>query len=1334
MRAPASAVTLAAHRSDLPSIDADAESPLDAEGRWHLAVVGGLDAGAQIDLPALRPPITVGRGPDNLVRLDHPTVSRRHLSLAATPADVRLTDLGARNGTRVAGRPAGAGTSIGLDDVIRVGAVAVEIRRGPSPLPRRTSPTAGETPARLFNRPPRSVALSDPPLLDPHPLDAPDRRAPHAPRGAGISVTMLLGPVAFGAVLAMLFSPLMAVFALMGPALMIGSWAERRWHDRRDRRRSTGIRHLSTTAFAGEARHRHGVERAARRLAQPDPTSLRRWADGGSRLWERRPHDHDAFWLSVGLTDHPWVPWPDAEGPLDSSTASVLGALGPLVDTPVAVALGPGRAIGVVGPTAARDAVTRWLVCQIATLHGPADLRIRLLAPHDTRPAWAFVERLPHAHGNRSDRDGPAAAAPLDLVVVPDASSGALIEPLARLLSSEQPDRSALVAVEALDQLPSWCTTVVELVEGDGRASVHTPGSGAIVDRVLATGLTLSTADSWACALARHRDPEVTSASDGLPDRIATEQLVGPSTPAVIVERWDRSRRRPGDVPAPLGVTVAPSATGPEPFTIDLIADGPHALIGGTTGAGKSELLRTMVLSLALHHPPDAVSFLLVDYKGGSAFDACVDLPHTVGLVTDLDPHLASRALVALDAEIRRRERVLRHARVADLTTGAVPSLARLVVVIDEFATLAAELPGFLDALVDVAQRGRSLGVHLVLATQRPHGAINERIRSNTNLRIALRMLDRAESSDVIDDPAAARLPRDRPGRAFARFGHDDLVQFQTALTEPARLRELVGQIQAAATMTDVGRPTAPWLPPLPPTLSLEALEALEAPDPGDDPDGARALSVPLALADEPERQRQRVWSWHPGRGNLLVYGMPGSGTTTTLISVGLTISRRPDRHRFHLYGVADGSGQLRLLQELAEVGTIVGADDVRRQARLVRMLVEELDRRRASVDADAPIVVVLIDDLPGLLRRFDTIEGHPVVDAVHRVFRDGPVVGLHLVVSGDRPGAIPAALAARTTERLVLHLADPFDRASLGLRPPGRPGVAGGTWVPGHGVVGQGVGTEVQVARCPDPVTEARLLAGRSHRDDICDVAVSSPSAIGELPTRVEVADLSRSLARPPTGGRQTLDLSIGIGDHDLRTKGFELTTGDHALIVGPARSGRSTALAVLARSVLAPSVLGPAGCVIALTPKPSPLRAWPGITVVADIDSLLAAVACSGEAEAILVLVDDCEVVDDPGGALAALLETSRPGLHLVAAGRADRLRTAYGHWTTALRAGGRGLALHPDLDRDGDLWGIRLPRDTASRQCVGRGFLVLDGTTEVVQVATLEPHSETPDGPAA
>ena len=223
------------------------------------------------------------------------------------------------------------------------------------------------------------------------------------------------------------------------------------------------------------------------------------------------------------------------------------------------------------------------------------------------------------------------------------------------------------------------------------------------------------------------------------------------------------------------------------PFGIDIRRDGPHGLIAGTTGAGKSELLQTIVASLAVANKPTAMTFVLVDYKGGSAFKDCVQLPHTVGMVTDLDNHLVERALESLGAELKRREHILAEAGAKDIedygdirkkNTHLAP-MPRLLIVIDEFASMVRELPDFVTGLVNIAQRGRSLGIHLLLATQRPSGVVSPEIRANTNLRIALRVTDGNESTDVIDDPSAGFISKSTPGRAYVRLGANSLVPFQ---------------------------------------------------------------------------------------------------------------------------------------------------------------------------------------------------------------------------------------------------------------------------------------------------------------------------------------------------------------------------------------------------------------------------------------------------------------------------------------------------------------------------------------------------------------------------
>jgi DNA segregation ATPase FtsK/SpoIIIE, S-DNA-T family len=280
--------------------------------------------------------------------------------------------------------------------------------------------------------------------------------------------------------------------------------------------------------------------------------------------------------------------------------------------------------------------------------------------------------------------------------------------------------------------------------------------------------------------LARFDDPELHQAGAGLPDGVRLLPMLGLARVDAesVRDRWRRTE--PASAVAPRGVTERGV------FALDLVRDGPHGLVGGTTGSGKSELLRSLVAALAVHADPTQLTFVLMDYKGGAAFDECARLPHTVGMVTDLDEQLGERALRAMEAELRYRERQLRAAGVEYLAEyvrlGAGEPIPRLVVVIDEFATMATELPDFLSGLVGIAQRGRTLGVHLILATQRPSGAVNDNIRTNTNLRVALRVQDAADSVDVIGIRDAAELSRLRPGRAYVRLGPGEVVPIQTAL------------------------------------------------------------------------------------------------------------------------------------------------------------------------------------------------------------------------------------------------------------------------------------------------------------------------------------------------------------------------------------------------------------------------------------------------------------------------------------------------------------------------------------------------------------------------
>ena len=716
------------------------------------------------------------------------------------------------------------------------------------------------------------------------------------------AICTLIGSVVIAAVMR---SPLFLLLGAVGVLASLGMWIAGRIGSWRDRRRDAARRDRELVAFAAAVTE----QRAARwqhHLAATPTVSQAVAAATTTRadVWARRAADSDAYRVTLGWGPVRWdVAVDDDRGdPVDPDLLTVLAAAERFDDAPVPAELGEGAALGVSGPGAA--AVVRSIVIQLATWTGPADWRLVVVA--DDPAAWDWCRWLPHSSAvlPADDPEQQATAlARLDdganrhVVVVTDRPdllaqrTGAL-----RRFLSAAPSVAVVVRVAAGEAVPAMCRSVLEigsigLARWSTDTSLPTPSTP-----VHAAGVAVGDAVRVARALAALHDPEDPSAAaDALATSVTLGALCahhggGPIDDAIaIAAAW----RSGGHDPAPVALL---GVTADGVVEIDLVRDGPHALVAGTTGSGKSELLRTLVVSLAARCSPDHLTFVLVDYKGGSTFDACADLPHTVGVVTDLDDRLAERALVSLEAEVRRRERLLRAVGAADLVEYRAdpqrPALARLVVVIDEFAALAAELPGFLSALVGVAQRGRSLGVHLVLATQRPAGVVDDHIRANTNLRLALRLQDAGDARDVVGDDEPVRFPRSTPGRTMLRLGPTETVVFQSARStgpvtprDDERLRVvsapdvdgtdattelavLVRSIRHAAALSDIAPPHRPWLPPLPAPLA--------------EPPSAGAVG----LVDVPAEQRRDELRWAPANGNLALLGAFGAGTTTGLISV----------------------------------------------------------------------------------------------------------------------------------------------------------------------------------------------------------------------------------------------------------------------------------------------------------------------------------------------------------------------------------------------------------------------------------------------------------------
>ncbi|MGW2217391.1 FtsK/SpoIIIE domain-containing protein [Nonomuraea sp. NPDC001684] len=705
-----------------------------------------------------------------------------------------------------------------------------------------------------YNRPPR--------LRRPEP----ERRfvKPKEPtRSEGMRLQLLaaLLPAVLGVTLAFaLHAPYYLLVALMTPIIMIGQWVSDRRHGRKKHKQALKEFGERVRAYDEEVERARAADEAARRSDAPDPAQVLLTATGPRRrLWERRIHDADSLRLRVGLADLP--------ANLDLSEEQG-GPIEPPLCRAVPVALAMRRlgVAGVTGPRGAATSLAGWLIAQAATLHSPRDLAIVVVSARaDGERRWGWTRWLPHC-APRAGEDcvalvgtDPESAArrvaelaaliderqntaipefgkiptgwddlggpekpsfssydvrPHDVLVILDGAQ--ILRGLPNMPQVlRQGPRSGVFTLAIDDDqrlLPEECQTVAAC-GSDGL--VRLLGGGLdVIGPVLGDLVSAAWCDRLARALSPIRDVSRDDPSGNLPGAVRLLDLMGMPDPSgkELAGRW-RAR----------GTTEALIGVGPDgPFSVDLKLDGPHGLIAGTTGAGKSELLQTLICSLAVANRPDQLTFVLIDYKGGAAFKECVRLPHTVGMVSDLDGHLTQRALDSLAAEIRRRERLLLAAGAKDIDdyAGQAP-MPRLVLIIDEFAALVAELPDFVAGLVDIARRGRSLGIHLILATQRPAGVVTADIQANTSLRIALRVTEPAESTDVIDLPDAAAISKSTPGRCYVRSGVGAAIAVQTARVggrSPARVPSAGGPAGRVRVLDvdwrSLGRPLPP--PPEP--------------------------------------------------------------------------------------------------------------------------------------------------------------------------------------------------------------------------------------------------------------------------------------------------------------------------------------------------------------------------------------------------------------------------------------------------------------------------------------------------------------------------------------
>jgi len=929
----------------------------------------------------------------------------------------------------------------------------------------------------------------------------------------------------------------------------------------------------------------------------------------------------------------------------------------------------------------------------------------------------------------------------------------------------------AVFVAPTVEALPAVCRSYIELTADLNDARVGLVRTGESFDHVRVEGVS----NAYMQMLARRLAPVVDAstvvhdASD-IPNAVMFLQLIDPAiaeNPNVVIERWRQNNTIIDRTPSPrprlkkAGTLRAIIGQGPsDPMALDLRTQGPHALVGGTTGSGKSEFLQAWVLGMAAVHSPDRVTFLFVDYKGGSAFADCVDLPHCVGLVTDLSPHLVRRALTSLRAELQHREHLLNRKKAKDLLElekrqdpECPPAL---VLVIDEFAALASEMPEFVDGVVDIAQRGRSLGIHLIMATQRPAGVIKDNLRANTNLRIALRMADETDSRDVVDDDIAASFPPGVPGRAIAKTGPGRLVPFQSAYTggwtddddagvvevrvaelrfgaaaewEPDRPAEsdaherdlgpndqkrIVSTLVQASDLAQLPAPRRPWLDDLSALVDLQDLS-----NDGD-------TRIPIALMDVPESQRQEAAVFVPDRdGSLVVYGTSGSGKSTVLKTIGTAAGMRPDLGRVHVYCLDFATGALGALATLPHVGSVVDGADVERIQRLLRTLDGEMDRRSAAfaaasaasvqeyrelVDPAMPRILLLIDNYPEFKKDWEVAPGRgPFYRTFMRILGEGRTLGIHTVITADRGNAVPSAVAANISRRVVLRMGDNSQYMLLGAPRD----VLDEQSVPGRAIVD---GHEAQIAvlgGTSNAVEQTKALGALGER--LRALGVRDLPEIGALPTLVPASEMPARVDGMPV---------FGVADDTLSPHGFE-PIGSF-VISGPPASGRTNALKALVAAV---ERFDPNVRMYHFGSRRADLkdfRPWVRSATRAEDEKDLAAelaelVVSDAPGGRIMVVIEDMpHLSDGPADRpMRALLQAMNNSEHLLI-GEAEISRASgsigvLGEWKTARQ----GIVLKPDTYDGEAIFKTPFGRVKRSDFPVGRGIFVQAGRAITMQM---------------
>ncbi|MGE2814050.1 type VII secretion protein EccCa [Mycobacterium heidelbergense] len=975
-------------------------------------------------------------------------------------------------------------------------------------------------------------------------------------------------------------SPTFLAFPVMMLASMIATTVVGR-----GRRQSGGVDADRVEYLAYLSRLRATVaETAAAQLSSlrwthPDPETL--WTMiGGPRMWERQAKDGDFCVIRVGVGPQPLATRlvapeiPPAEI-ADPVTATALDrfvrAHSTIEEAPIAIGLRAATTLTIDGDSGEARGALRAMVCQLAVLHPPGQLLIVAVISERNRCHWDWLKWLPHnQHPAALDTLGSARMvyrSPKEAQRALAVTSGPHV-----VVINDRGERIApgVIAGATLLEVGGGDTPLAIKHAGETLALDHPDHMDALDALICARRLA-----GYRAGAASHPEGPVWSDLMGLGDLSRFD-------PVPLWHSQDRRHR----LRVPIGTTVDG-----KPLELDIKEPaengmGPHGLCVGATGSGKSELLRTVALGMMARNSPEVLNLLLVDFKGGATFLDLARAPHVAAVITNLSDEapLVARMRDALAGEMNRRQQLLRaaghgsvaaygEARRVGMQSVALPTL---FIVVDEFSELLSQHPDFADMFVAIGRLGRSLGMHLLLASQRLDEGRLRGLEAHLSYRVCLKTLSASESRILLGTVDAYQLPS-TPGAGYLRCGGEP-IRFQTAFVSGPLSAPRAGvatattspsvqpfSTRAAGPIThDAGtsRPPAQtvlggvldrlsvqgppahrvWLPPLGPTPPLASLLR----DTGFPRGG---LIAPIGIVDRPFEQSRAplMVDLSGAAGNVAIVGAPQSGKSAALRTLITALAATHGPRRVQFYCLDFGGGTLAPLATLPHVGTVAGRAEPALVARMVAEMESivrsrDFDRTDAASDSTRPgDVFLVVDGWATLRHEFEALE-----EAITSLATQGLSFGVHVILSASRWAEIRPSLKDQIGTRIELRLGDPADSEIDRKRAQQVPRDK-----PGRGLSREGL--HMLIALAMDP----RELARRDGE--------SAAPPIRLLPAHVD-REAAVHRASDELGGQ----ILLGLEERRLQPVTVDFDQHSHLLILGDNECGKTATLRTLCREIV--------------------------------------------------------------------------------------------------------------------------------------------------------------------